>query len=101
MKQNQSRAFGAVCRNRFEHGRNYARTRSQRLSGWGRVAHLTATPALALVLAARIARTVDAEERRDFLRALPATLTFLGAWAIGEAAGYATHAARASYAGTP
>lgn len=91
VRQNQSHSLRAFCRNRFEHGRNYARKRSRELSRGRRLMHLAATPALPPLLAARIYRAVNANERHDFLRALPATLTFLGAWALGEAAGYAGH----------
>lgn len=89
IRQNLSYRLAAFCRDRFEHGRDYAATRAHRLPPWRRAALVTATPALPALLAARVARLVDREERRDFRRALPATLTFLAAWSIGEAVGYA------------
>jgi hypothetical protein len=88
VRQNQRYDVTAFCRDRFEHGRDYAGTRGFGLPLWRRVALLAATPVLPVLLAARIARLTDPEERREFRRALPATLTFLAAWSAGEAAGY-------------
>ncbi len=88
IRQNQSYRLTAFCRDRFEHGRDYAATRGRGLPLWRRAALVAATPLLPALLAARIARLTDPEERREFGRALPATLTFLAAWCAGEAAGY-------------
>lgn len=89
IRQNLSYRVGDFCRDRFEHGRDYAATRALDLPLWRRAALVAATPMLPALLATRIARLVDPEERREWMRALPATLTFLAAWSIGEAVGYA------------
>lgn len=89
VRQNLSYRLAPFCRDRFEHGRDYAATRARGLPFWRRAALMAATPVLPALLAARVARLVDREERREFQRALPMTLTFLAAWSIGEAVGYA------------
>ena len=94
IRQNLSYRLVAFCRDRFEHGRDYAATRARPLTVWRRAALVAASPLLPLLLAARVARSVDADARRHFPRALPATLAFLSAWAAGEALGYARGAAR-------
>ena len=88
IRQNQSYRLGAFCRDRFEHGRDYAATRGRGLPLWRRAALAATTPLLPALLTARIARLVDPEERRELPRALPATLEFLAAWSFGEATGY-------------
>jgi glycosyl transferase family 2 len=88
VRQNARHRLGAFCRDRYAHGRGFAAVRAGGRAAWRRMALLIGTPALPVLLAARIARAVDAEERRYFAGALPATLLFLGAWALGEAAGY-------------
>lgn len=92
IRQNQRYGLGAFCRDRYEHGHDFAATRGASLPAWRRALLCAGTPALPIVLASRIARAIDREDRRDFVRALPATLAFLGAWALGEAAGYAAGA---------
>ena len=88
VRQNLRYDLAAFAVDRFEHGRDYAATRGKRLPGWRRAVLAAATPLLPLVLARRIVRAVDPGERPYFARALPATLTFLAAWAAGEATGY-------------
>ena len=88
VRQNLHYTLGAFAVDRFEHGRDFAATRSRNLSVWRRAIFATATPVLPLVLSRRIARAVDPAERPFFARALPATLAFLSAWAAGEATGY-------------
>ena len=85
---NASHAVGAFCKNRFQHGRAYAEARARTLPGWRRMALAAGTLLLPPLFAARIARSVQPEEREDFPRALPMTLTYLSAWALGEAVGY-------------
>ena len=94
IRQNQSYQVASFCWDRFEHGREYAATRARRLPFWRRVALMAASPVLPLLQATRVARSVDAEGRRHFVRALPATLVFLSAWAVWEAVGYARGATR-------
>jgi glycosyl transferase family 2 len=89
VRQNESYEFAAFCRNRFEHGRTYAAVRAATWPLWRRVLHMVMTPLLPPLLAVRIAGAVSAEEKPDLWRAMPATLVYLCAWALGEAAGYA------------
>lgn len=74
-------------RARLQHGRHYGRTRS--LSSRGRRAvYAAASPFLAPLLLWRIFRRVPAPMRIQFVRALPGLYVLIGAWSIGEAAGY-------------
>ncbi len=88
--QNLHYRLGAFCRDRYQHGRDYARVRSRTLATGRRLVLAMTTPLLAPLLAARIWRSAGRAEPAAFLRALPWTLTFLAAWASGEAAGYLT-----------
>ncbi|HEV8612590.1 MAG TPA: glycosyltransferase [Gemmatimonadales bacterium] len=94
IRQNLSYGLGAFCRDRFAHGRAYATTRAGSLSAVRRLLLFLGTPALPAVLALRIYRCVDPDERRYWMRGLPTMLLFLSAWALGEAAGYLRGAAR-------
>jgi glycosyltransferase involved in cell wall biosynthesis len=94
IRQNEIYGLWSYCRDRFDHGRDYASIRTGSLSRWRRLAFLAGTPALPLLLAGRIIRSVHADERPYLSRGLPAMLTFLTAWSIGEAAGYARGSAR-------
>ncbi len=86
----------SFMQDRFIHGRDYARVRSRGLSRPRRLFLALASVGLPVVLAARIWRSTGQRTPGPFLWALPATLTFLSAWATGEATGYAlgpdTHA---------
>jgi hypothetical protein len=86
--QNLTYRFGAFCRDRYEHGVGYARTRSQGMPVTKRLVHAATSPGLPLILASRISRAVSEDERPFFTRSLPATLAFLGAWSWGELVGY-------------
>lgn len=86
--QNHTYRLGAYCRERFEQGRTYGAIRRQRISPWQKVAFLAGTPALPVILAGRIMRSVALEERRYLLKGLPALMAFLMAWSLGEAVGY-------------
>jgi hypothetical protein len=87
--ENQSHRFADFCRDRYGHGRDYACARLGEEGVRRRWLYLLGTPLLPFVLARRIASAAGPERRRPFLRALPFTLLFLGAWAAGEAVGYA------------
>ena len=84
----------SFCRDRYQHGRDYARARvaNERLTWPERLARAGMTPALAPLLLLRLERIVheDGPRRRTFLRALPWTLLFLSAWSVGECVGYLT-----------
>jgi hypothetical protein len=80
--------FGAFCRDRYEHGWDYARARLTEERGAPRWRLLLLTPLLPLVLIRRIGRAAAGEDRLGFVRALPVTFAFLCSWALGEAAGY-------------
>lgn len=86
--QNKRYGFRAFCRDRFEHGRDYARRRLSLEPGHRRWLYLFGSAALPFVLTLRVARVIGAGQRLAFLRALPLTFTFLGAWSFGEAVGY-------------
>lgn len=88
VRHNRSWEIREFCRDRFRHGWDYARRRVAEEGGGRRWLYLAGTPVLPFLLAARIARSVPSEERTYFLRSLPATLLFLAAWSVGEAAGY-------------
>jgi hypothetical protein len=91
--QNHTYRFGAFCRDRYEHGRDYAVARLVEHED-GRWRRLAMTPLLPAVLAARVARASAGIAPGAFARALPVTFAFLGAWAVGEAVGYARGRAR-------
>jgi hypothetical protein len=86
--QNHTYRFGAFCRDRYDHGRAYAHTRLIE-HGTARWRLLATAPLLPPLLAARVGRAAGGIAPGAFLRALPITLAFLGAWAAGEAVGYA------------
>ena len=88
--QNLKYSLTAFMGDRYRHGHDYARARLAESPGANRVVRFLATPLLAPVLTWRVARsaTGSRERRIAFLRAVPFTLLFLGAWAAGEAAGY-------------
>lgn len=88
--QNLEYSLAAFCQDRFEHGRDYARVRSSGMSFLRRLAFALPTPALPFVLGARIWRSSGRYDVGPFVRSLPWTLTFLGAWAVGEFIGYLT-----------
>jgi hypothetical protein len=86
--QNQTYGLAAFCVDRYTHGRDYARKRLAEEPGARRWFLLAASPLLPPVLAWRVARASARTRVGTFLRALPATILFLSAWSIGEAAGY-------------
>ena len=95
IRQNRTYRLGDFCRDRFEHGRDYARARLAEAPGTNRWVRTLSCVALPFVLTMRVARAAGRGAPGSFLRALPATFTFLAAWSIGEVAGY-LHAAPAS-----
>ena len=88
VEQNLHYRVGPFCRDRFEHGHDYA---SVRRSGWGigkRVVMACATPLLPPLMTWRAWRNAGRANPASFVKALPFTLGFSAAWAVGEAAAY-------------
>jgi hypothetical protein len=94
VQQNQRYEISAFCADRFRHGFAYARVRLTEQPFLHRWIRAAASPLLPAVLAQRVRAGVTAAERVAFFRALPLTLTFLGAWALGEMMGYVRGPAR-------
>lgn len=88
--QNLHYRLGPFCVDRYEHGRDYARVRAPGTTALQRLRLIATTPLLPIVLAARIWKSAGRSTPGAFIRALPWTLTFLGAWSWGEAIGYLT-----------
>jgi hypothetical protein len=88
VRQNLTYSLGAFCRDRYEHGYDFAVVRMAGAAGWRRGLRAAAAPLLPLVLAWRVWRRAGRAAPGPFWRALPATLAFLSAWAVGEAIGY-------------
>jgi hypothetical protein len=86
--QNATYELAAFCRDRYEHGLAFARARLDEGPGAPRALLLAGAPLLPALLGARVARATAPRDRMAFLRALPFTLAFLGAWATGEVVGY-------------
>jgi hypothetical protein len=80
--------FGAFCRDRYEHGWDYARARLTEDRSARRWLLFLLAAVLPPLLLWRIARAAGKEDRGQFLRVLPVTTAFLFSWAAGEAAGY-------------
>ena len=87
VQQNGTYSFWAFCRDRFEHGRDYARVRV-REQAVDRIPRLLSTPLLPAVLLARVWHASSGQAPGRFITASPITLAFLAAWSAGEAAGY-------------
>jgi glycosyltransferase involved in cell wall biosynthesis len=86
--QNKSYEFWDFCRDRYEHGRDYARTRLVVEGGARRWLLTAVTPLLPVVIVSRVARAAAPTRWGAFLKALPVTLAFVTAWSVGEAVGY-------------
>ena len=87
ISQNLRYDFQAFCRDRYEHGRDYARRRLLD-EGGRRWLYLPGALLLPPLQTLRVARATGPRNRSVFLRALPYTFTFLAAWSLGEAVGY-------------
>ncbi len=81
-------AFAPFVRDRFEHGRDYARARLRETGAERRWLRAASTPVLPAVLTWRVARAAARQRPQAFARALPFTVAFLAAWSAGELAGY-------------
>jgi GT2 family glycosyltransferase len=95
VRQNRTYGFREFMRDRFEHGRDYARYRLLLEPGRNRWLSALKCGPLPLVLTGRIARLAGRGDPRAFRRALPWLVCFLAAWSLGEAAGYVAGPARA------
>lgn len=87
-------AFAPFVRDRYEHGRDYARTRLREAGAGGRWLRVATAPLLPALLTWRVARGAGGARPRAFARALPFTVAFLAAWSAGELAGYVRGAGR-------
>ena len=85
--QNLRYVFNDFCRDRFEHGHDYARRRLQD-EGGRRWLYLPGALLLSPLQTLRVARATDPRNHGVFLRALPFTFAFLASWSLGEAVGY-------------
>jgi glycosyltransferase involved in cell wall biosynthesis len=88
VRQQLTYELRSFCRDRFVHGRDYARVRRATMGTAVRLGRALSAPLLPLVLGWRVWRATPRQDLPAFLRALPATLMFLGAWSGGEAWGY-------------
>jgi GT2 family glycosyltransferase len=86
--QNKSYQFWEFCRDRYEHGLSYSRSRLVEEPHSRRWLLMVVTPLLPFLILSRVARAAAPTRWRAFVRALPATLAFVTAWSIGEAMGY-------------
>ncbi len=85
--QNMSYRFCHFVKDRYQHGRDYARRRLDD-QGARRWVYLVGALALPVLLTWRVGRKTAEGDRGDFIRALPFTFSFFAAWAAGEAIGY-------------
>jgi GT2 family glycosyltransferase len=97
--QNKTYEFWDFCRDRFEHGRDYARTRLVEEPGARRWLLTAVTPLLPVVIVSRVARAAAPTRWGAFLKALPVTFACVTAWSVGEAVGYIRGPARAAAGG--
>jgi hypothetical protein len=88
VRQNAKYDLASFCRDRFEHGHDYACVRLSENPGTSRAMRLATVPLLPFVLTWRVGRAAARESPGAFLTALPFTFVFLGAWSVGEAVGY-------------
>ncbi len=86
--QNKNYRFGDFCRDRYEHGRDYARRRLVDEGGLKRWLFVPGAVLLPFLLTLRVSRVISPQHRPAFRRALPYTFAFLTAWSLGEAVGY-------------
>lgn len=80
--------LGAFLRNRFQHGRDYARSRRLEQPGLSRVGRALSAPLLVPILFLRIARSSWREAPAAFAGSSPMLVALLAGWAAGEATGY-------------
>jgi hypothetical protein len=80
--------FGAFWRNRYQHGRDYARSRLEESPAARAGFRAVTAPALLPTLFWRIGVAAWREAPGAFLLASPLTAAFIGGWVVGEMAGY-------------
>jgi len=90
VRQRTSFGFRRFVRQRFQHGRQFGRTRLQGHGAWARAFYVAASPLVPAVLLGKISARVvgGGRDRGRFVAALPILTCFVLAWAAGEAAGY-------------
>lgn len=88
--QRASYPFGAFCRQRLLHGREFGSSRIRERGAALRLARIAASPLIPLVFLAKITARV-VRSRRDFgpyALSLPVLAVFILVWALGETWGY-------------
>ena len=88
VSQNATYNLASFCRDRFEHGHDYARVRLSETPGMFRAGRIATVPILPFLLTWRVGRAAARENPKAFLTSLPFTFAFFGAWSLGEAVGY-------------
>jgi hypothetical protein len=80
---------GGFCRQRWEHGRIFGRTRAAGLRGPARLATALGAPVSLALMVVRAARHVFARRRHRarFFQALPLVIVFYTCWIAGETTG--------------
>ncbi len=94
VRQQLRYTLSGFARDRFQHGYDFATVRVRGFSPVKRIAWAAGAALLPGLLVARIWRSTGRQQPGAFLRALPFTLSFLAAWASGEATGYLRGAPR-------
>jgi glycosyltransferase involved in cell wall biosynthesis len=86
------RSFGvwSFIKQRFQHGRQFGRTRAAHFSVPKRTLYIFLSPVIPLMFLARITRQVVTKQRHQgkLLIAFPVLVVFLLAWSVGELIGY-------------
>jgi hypothetical protein len=88
--QRASYPFGAFCRQRLLHGREFGSSRVREKAPGVRLLRLLLSPLIPLVFLTKIAGRVAKSRRHlaPFFYCLPVLFVFVLAWALGEAWGY-------------
>jgi hypothetical protein len=84
-------SLGSTLAERYGWGRLFGSVRARELSWLGRLGYAALSPALPLILIARMARkALGTPQRGGFVAAVPALLLLTAAWSLGELTGYVT-----------
>ena len=90
VRQRTSFGFRRFLRQRFQHGRQFGRTRLRGRGPLARALYVAGSPLVPAILLGKISSRVagGGRDRGRFVAALPILTCFVLAWAAGEAAGY-------------